>query len=166
MTFTTLPGVEPLQSEVLEALITEVRPLSGYVSAATTVNNSVTLVNAAGAAVAVEANATYRLDLYLQYSTNSTADFKFGWTFPTGLTMIFGFIGFNTSEAFTAGGGQIQTSVPTLGGPAANRVCHVFGHVITSSTAGTLQLQFAQNTMTGVNTSVDAGTLLVLQRLS
>jgi len=165
MPFTTLPSAgAKLRAVTLGSAITEIRPLAGYATAATTVNNSVTLVNATGLAVVMVANARWKWDLMAQYTSTTTADIKFGWTYPTGATLDWGGIGYNTAEAFTGFGGQTEVSVPGLGGTGSG--LHLFGWVVTGSTAGTLQVQFAQNTLTGVNTSVDIGTILILTRLA
>ena len=94
----------------------------------------------------------------------TTADIKIGWTFPTGLTMDWGGIAYTTSEAFTGFGGLDQTTVPAFGGTGS--AAHLFGTVVVSSTAGTLQLQQAQNVMNASNTIVAIGTHLVLHRVS
>lgn len=164
MALTTIPAAgAKLRGSVLSALITEVRPVAGRVTTATTVNNSTTLVNAAGLSAAVVANAVYYFDLDLQYTTNITADIKIGWTFPTGTTMDWGGMGYNTGEAFTGFGGLIQTTVPGLGGTGSG--AKLFGWIVTSSTAGTMQVQFAQNSLAVVNTSIDVGSTLELRRI-
>lgn len=168
MAFTTIPAAgAKLRASVLNSLLTEVRPLPARKEATETVNNSATLQNDDDLFVAVTASAVYNLDGRLLYNGNSTADFKIGWTFPTGLTMSYTILGvyvatptvFSTSDF-------IQTSNPALEGAGADRTAIMWGRVIVSSTAGTLQLQWAQNTANASNTTLLAGSYIRLTQIA
>lgn len=113
--------------------------------------------------LAVQANVTYELVVAVQYSSNSTADLKMGWTVPSGTTMDYVIVGFNTSEA-TSLNRATQASSLTQGG-SANSVL-LYGTVTTSSTAGSVQLQAAQNTSTAVATNIEAGSYMRLLRIT
>jgi len=121
------------------------------------------LQNVTEVAVAVEANAVYAFCLYLQYSSNSTADIKIGWSVPAGTTGDYGFSAFNTAGTWTVGR---ATFVSTAGFDGANTYASLEGSFTTSSTAGSVQFQAAQNTSTAVTTNVEAGTLLIAYRIA
>lgn len=169
MAFTTIPAAGgKLRASVLDSLITEVRPVPAYKTADETVNNSAALQNDDALFVAVEANAIYKVFARFLYNGNSTADFKLGWTFPTGLTMTYTLHGvyvatptvFSTSEF-------IQTGNPALEGAGADRAANIDGGLVTvGSTAGTLQVQWAQNTANGSDTKMRAGSYLILLQIS
>lgn len=166
MAYSTIPGAgAKLRGSVLSTLINEVRTLSGLATVQTIKNNNTTLGDVTGMGVSVLANATYELRCSIRYTTNSTADIKFGWTFPVGLTMIYGGVGYSTAEVLTTFHGQDQTTTPALGGVAAAAVLFA-GRVIVGANAGTLQLQMAQNTANVSNTIVEPGSLLTLTRIS
>lgn len=166
MAYTTIPSAgAKLRASVLSSLITEVRTLSGLATTQTIKNNNTTLSDVTSMGVSVVANATYEMRCSIRYTTNSTADIKFGWTYPSGLTMIYGGVGYSTAEVFQSFHGQTETTTPGLGGVAAAALL-LFGRVIVSSTAGTLQLQMAQNTLNASNTIVEPGSLLTLTRIS
>jgi hypothetical protein len=167
MALTTIPAAgAKLRASVLSSLITEVRPLYARKTANETVNNSATLQNDDELFLAVEASAVYELNLRGQYNSNATADFKYGFTFPSGTTMqytqtVIG-VGLTTLNIYE----QDQTSTPNLEGQAAVKGMLVTGLVIVSSTAGTLQFQWAQATANASNTVVSAGSVMRLNRIS
>lgn len=131
-----------------------------------TVNNSATLQNDDFLSWAVAANATYLLRLQLFYSTAATPNIKIGWTFPASLTMKVGVIGIDTTSAFVSNSGYDQTTVISFGpGTSPERMVVVFARVNVSATAGTLQLQWAQNTANASNTIIRDGSHGVLTRI-
>ena len=156
MSWTTVPAAgAPLRGVVLSSLFSEVRAIRGMNSADVTVNNSTTLVDATGMAVAVAANKTYHIVGRLEVNGNSTADFKFGFTYPSGLTMRYSALGFNTGGVYVSLD-QIETSTPGFGAGGiagvTDDVVDIVGTVFVGSTAGTLQVQFAQSTADASNT--------------
>lgn len=169
MAFTTLPGAGvTLTASTLSALVTELRPSFVRKGADETVNNSAALQNDDALSLAVVADAVYRMWLRLIVNSGTTPDIKQGFTYPTGTTM--------TTEFFT--GSTPDTAASVLQGPgteatvaafscvAADQIIRVEGLVTVSSTAGTLQVQWAQNTATVSNTVVKAGSFLHLHRVS
>jgi hypothetical protein len=163
---TSLPAAgAKLRGSVYSANMTERTAISAVKTSDQNVGPSnVTLQDVDDVSVAVAANATYEFVLAIQYSSNTTADIKFGFTFPTGLTMDYAIIGgHSTAEASSPNRG-IQTTVLTQGGGAFAVL--LIGTVTVGANAGTLQLQSAQNTSTAVTTNVEAGTYLRLTRIS
>jgi len=173
MALTSLPGAgAKLRATVLEALITEVRPLYARKTADETVNGSASLQNDDHLAIVLAASATYEIDVQLFYSSASTPDIKFALTFPTGATCSWAPIGyksdgtnfeaeFRTSTWQAASG----TSNAVAGTAATYDAALIKGIIRVGSTAGTLQVQWAQNTSNGSNTTVKADSSLVARRL-
>jgi hypothetical protein len=164
LAFTTIPSAGArIYASTLSSLITELRPVTARKTVDETVNNSATLQNDDELFVAVEASLTYDFEAEIFYNSGTTPDFKFGWTFPAGLTM--------TYSVYAAGGAvflgysEIQTSVPVIDGQGAAVAALLKGTVIVFSTAGTLQLQWAQNTANASNTVVAAGSYIRLRRI-
>lgn len=131
-----------------------------------TVNNSAALQNDDALAWAVAGSATYAFRLYLVYSSGTTPDLKFTFTGPASFTMSYTVTGFDTSGSFAFGNISTESSTPTLGGTGGNVAALITGRVVTAATAGTLQLQWAQNTANGSDTIVRAGSHGVLTRLT
>lgn len=140
--------------------------------------STTTLQNVTELAVALEANASYWGELYLTAlgASGATEDIKLGFTFPTGCVV----------DMFPIGPGSTTTSVslatvmqlnsfPSLTSGSSSRdfgvttgfgVIHLGLRIANGSTAGTLQLQAAQNT-SGLNLiSVVASSSLVGWRVA
>jgi hypothetical protein len=163
MAFTTVPAAgAKLRGSVLSSLITEVRPLSVRKGLDETVNNSTTLQNDDELFLAVEANASYWLNLRLIMNSGTTPDFKMLFTFPAGLTMKL----HNVEATGTLSVPYDQTTTAAMSGTGADAIIQVEGRVLVSSTSGTLTLQWAQNTLTVANTIVRADSTMRLTRLS
>lgn len=168
MAFTTVPSAGArLYASTLSSLITELRPLSVLKTADETVNNSTTMQNDDQLLISVEANITYDFFLRLIVNTNATADFKMQFTGPAGATMSTqAYTGSNPDTAASALQGPTNnlTTVAAFSGVAADQVLIIQGFLAVSATAGTLQLQWAQNTLNVSNTSVKANSYMWLQR--
>lgn len=173
MTWETLPTwtTKPVRSEDLDSMgdaIRELRPLFARKTSDETVNNSTTLQNDNSLLVSVVADAIYEFRLRLTVNSGTTPDFKMGWTFPTGLTMTYDLFEGETLGTATnvVQGPTIQTDVPLINTTGADQPWIAEGLVIVDSTAGTLQLQWAQNTANASDTIVRAGSYLRLLRMS
>jgi len=148
-------------------------PVFKYKAADESVTSSTTLQNDDDIALSVAASATYRLAAYFIYEggTLGSSDMKIGWTFPSGLTMAYGHIGMTTAGAVNEASvatSSDQTNSPAFGsdGAGQNRAAYLFGMVFVSTTAGTLQLQWAQNTSSGTATKMKKGSWVELQRVA
>lgn len=137
------------------------------------VTSSTTLQNDDELFLSVEANATYTMELCLFHDsdTGAASDVKIGWSYPSGATMNWGVHGANT--AATSSSGVTSTNMQTRiisevaafgGGDSTGTTAYVEGVLITSSTAGTFRLQWAQETSNAVASNVRAGSWLKLQR--
>ena len=121
-----------------------------------TVSSNTTLQNDDALLWAVAANATYALDLRLLYNSGATGDLKVQFTAPASATMSWGGIWANTSGALTNPSNNNLASVQSMGG-GGDFSATIHGTLTTVGTAGTLQLQWAQNTSDATNTTVYAG---------
>lgn len=128
-----------------------------------TVNNSATLVNDNALSAAVAASAIYGFVAHIRYSTNTTANLKLLFTFPAGLTMKYDLIGKAATTTVLDIFPSDQTTTQSVSGNGA--VIRMAGTITVAGTAGTLQLQWAQNTANVSNTIVQAGSHLILTQI-
>jgi hypothetical protein len=162
---TTIPAAgAKLRGATLSDLITEVRAVSAYKSANESVSSATTgntYQNDDELFVSVVANATYRAHLHIVFSSGTTPDFKVTGTVPTGATA--------SAWSWLAAGANSDAALTTgivVAGTGSNEPVDGWGTVITSSTAGTVQIQWAQSVSDAGSTTVVAGSFLVLERLS
>jgi len=117
-----------------------------------------TLANVTGMSFALAASTTYAFEACIVYNSGATPDFKGAFTVPSGASISYGVLRNNT--------GTTLTDINTSGGPwtadgsGANATAYVKGFVTTSTTAGNLQLQAAQNTSDASDTKVLTGSWL------
>lgn len=140
------------------------------------VTSSATVQDDDHLAVTMQASCTYTLDYWLvSISASDTPDFKMGWTLPSGATMDFGAIGlFTTVAASTAGSVETQavlaattpTATISYGAVNGNTIVIGRGRVITSTTPGTLQLQWAQATSNATATTLKKGSWIKIRRVA
>jgi len=139
-------------------------------SADETVNNTSTLQNDDHILFAVGANEKWAFELQLFVIGNSTADFKMGWSVPSGATMRW-FAGFG---ATAAGGdlhglasGELLTESSTRDLYVNGTTHHTLvGYVFNGATPGNVVLRWAQNTANASNTTLERGTFLIAHLLS
>lgn len=147
-----------------------------------TKNASTTLGDVTGLGLSVAANATYALDGWIYFESNPTADIKFALTLPSGSTGVMGFYGPNLATAPVVNQERINyvdmgvysaTASATYGIGGDDEftgsvwvTAQPRGVITTSSTAGTIQVQFAQNTSNASNTKVKAGSWMRATRLA
>jgi hypothetical protein len=165
MALTSIPAAgAKLRGSILSSLLTERTPLMGLKTSDQNVGPSnTTLTDVTECGIAVVANAVYEFRAYLQYSSNTTADIKFGFTGPVGAAMDYGFQVFSVSAVWVVGRTTLGISFGCDGG---NTFGTLHGSFTTGANAGTFQLQAAQQTSTAVATNVEAGTLIALNRVS
>jgi hypothetical protein len=136
------------------------------VTSTTTVQNDDHLV------LPVLASTRYWLEAFLIYDGAVGGDIKLGWSFPSGATMRWY-------------GGGMADSATVDNNAATNQFCsainqtmpfgcfatanpdavHIRGNLLVASTAGNMQLQWAQLTSSGTATKIYAESLLRLTRL-
>lgn len=143
-------------------------PTAVYKTGDQSVTSSTTFVNDSELFVTVAANAEYGLEAWIEYIGTGGGDIKWGWAVPAGATMRYscvhnegGGTGLNNSHnvyqetdtGFAAGASPSLTSL------------HMTGRLSVSSSSGTLQFRWAQNTSNASATHVRNPSFIELQRL-
>ena len=133
-------------------------PLFVVKAADETINNSITMQDDDELKATLKIDQIYMFRLVLFYISNSTADFKLEFTAPAGAT------GGYVDEAgkvndMLAFGTDIFSSVGS-----GEALSIYYGRVVMGATAGDLQLRWAQNTATVVDTKVLAGSTLEIHK--
>lgn len=121
-----------------------------------TVNNSTTYQNDDALLLAVLANTTWVIEFELLVNTSAVADFKAQLTGPAGSTIYGNNVVLNATGNFA----EVEGAAVTMAGTGAVKLQHLKFLVIVGSTAGNLQLQWAQNTLEATDTKVLADSVL------
>ncbi len=131
-----------------------------------TVNNSTTLQNDNHLLAALAANETAHFMFYILHIGNGTADFKYAITVPSGATLVHAMPNARVTATGALGGASATTSSASVSaqGTSNKIVQGVWGIVRNSSTPGNLQLQWAQDTATVVDTKVLLDSFLMVWR--
>lgn len=124
--------------------------------------------------ITLEANAQYRVEFYIHYSSTSIAGFKTAWTTPSGASGLRACWGVDTAPTSTAnptGDGRwgihgFTTTVNYGTRNGTNQALAWETGDITTTSAGTLALQWAQTTSDASSTRVAARSYLRVERLS
>lgn len=142
-----------------------VRPIYVIKAAQETVNNSVTLQNDDElVSPTLPANTVWEMELVIHCTSSTVADFKSAITLPAGATLNAALIYDSTSLVtflLTDTGASRAT-----GGAAASISLIYRGILRIAATAGTAQLQWAQNTAEVSNTTVNVDSYMKLSRIS
>lgn len=139
-----------------------VTPIQAFKTAsAPNVNNSTALINDPELVVPLPAaNTTYAVDAVIFYISGTTADIKFTFAGPAGMTGTLGGIGLSTASAGASGDGLFAAvglpATVAFGGAGAGvaLTAHLSATVVTVGTTGNLTLQWAQNALEVINTTV------------
>lgn len=158
-------------SGLTAAQLNEIQPLQVIKPADQSVTSSTTLVNDTALSLPLAvALATYLFKCYLDYEggTLGSSDLKFEWVVPSGATMRYGKVYVDTSGTQWCGQGGAAGGTNAVGTNGAGNLHSVLmtGSLVVSSTTGTLQLEWAQNTSNATATIVHAGSIVSLQRVS
>ena len=162
-------GLFTAGTRITAALLNSIAPLSVIKPSDQSVTSSTVLVNDSALFLPVVASATYFFMSSLDFegAAIGTGDLKIEWTVPAGATLRFDLHGVNTasssySSTFT------DTTTISLGttGAASLRGATMAGSLVMSSTAGNLQLKWAQNTSSATATIVHAQSTVALWRIT
>jgi hypothetical protein len=141
-------------------------PRYAYKTSDETIISNSTLQNDDFLALTVAASTKYEFELYMAYNTGTTPDLKIGWTLPTGATNAYHVDYFDTAAASQKGqSSTVPTTGFAVGGFGSDLYAVFAGTISVSTTAGTMQIQWAQNTLTASNSTVRAGSFLRLQKI-
>lgn len=154
MTYYTIGAITAAQ---IEAVV----PRIGFKTSTQTVNNSATLVSDSQLFVTVAANTNYLFRGRVLFTSGTTPDIKFGFSYPTLATATYTLFGIASGGTTLGAFHQDQTSVAALEGGTAIS-CTMEGSWSIGANPGTVQLQWAQNTQNASNTQVLAGSFIEL----
>lgn len=176
LTLPSLPAGHTTTAADLTALmagITQAYGIGAVKTADETVTSNTTLQNDDELAVALATATTYRLESRLYVFGAAAGDIKVALAFPANTTVqafgghsiVTGAVTVATSADVEARAVVTQTASPTtalsFGVPDTNGiVVTLSATVVTTSTAGTLNLQWAQNSSSGTGTIVKIGSWL------
>ena len=135
------------------------------------VSGSTTLQNDDELFTGVAASSAYLFACYLDYEAGFSGGqgfLQYKWTVPTGATLRFSALGTTVLAAVQAATTQKETTAYTLNGSGAGTLlaASMIGTLVTSATAGILQLQWAQSISSGTATKVHAQSYLALWKIS
>jgi hypothetical protein len=162
--------------KITAALLNSMQPLYVAKPSDQSVTSSTTNVNDTALFLTLEANAVYVVSGLLLYSAHQDGDARIGWTVPASATFAW------ICHAQTAGGTSgiaagvvvdVQAAgagtFPLGGADTGNSTVMtglLSGRVVTSGTAGNLQLNWAQRVSSGTATIMRAGSWLTAQRVA
>lgn len=134
------------------------------------VTSSTTLVTDTALSVTVQANATYQVVVVLNYGGAAAGDIKVLVRCPTSAS----FTGFASALITTAASQQDTQVAPytenaSVGWGAlgsGSQYGRIEGVAVIASTAGTMSIEWAQNTSSSTSTQVFAGSYLMLTRVT
>lgn len=131
-----------------------------------TVNGSDVLQNDDALLFAIGANEVWEFEFVLQTDSGTTPDFKHGISLPAGATLLGVASLFSTALAHTIS--TITGAAVSSGGAGAgtNLPLVLKGVVVNGANAGTVQLQWAQNTANASDTKVKANSYVFARRLA
>ena len=159
-----LAGQVPTAAEL--NAVTDRLPIRARSTSATTYVSNTTFSNVTGLSAAVAANQVYKVRGRLKITgANTTHDVKVQFTLPAGATIEWSLYAITTSQTanpvsvdMSSNSGSIARG--TIGGTMTYLID---GFITTAGTAGTAQLQGAQNTSDPGTLSFDAGSEFSLQ---
>lgn len=164
-----------LTADVLSSLLPDVYYKIGNTDRSATT----TLADDPDLTATLEANAVYHIEFRLHYAALAAAAFKTAWTIPSGATGNRSAVGpdqgIDLSSSTSGSGGQgrwgahsYTATTITYGtrNHATNQCWALEESVITTSSAGTLAMQWAQATSNATATRLAAGSSLFVRRLA
>jgi hypothetical protein len=153
-----------LSGEILTAdALNQSLPKFARKTADETVNNSATFQNDDHLALTVVASATYVFRHHWVFNSGATPDLKSQFTVPSGTTMAYWT---QSSSSIHAASGLTEASSVIYDGDGSDITVWTVGYIVTSSTAGTVQWQWAQSTANASNTIVRKGSILEFVRVA
>lgn len=128
-----------------------------------TANSNTTLANVTGLSFGIGASEVYRVECDLQCSANASGGLKVAFSVPSGAAVT-GVVMFNAAAATV----NTRSSDLTTASGSTSAVVYVrvVATVVNSSTAGTVQLQAAQNGSHASDSIIYAQSTLVATRLN
>lgn len=139
----------------------DTKTLGAVATAATTVNNSATLVDVAGLSVELSEPGSYTFEANIIGFSGSTPNFDFKMSLPSGAAGYMALAGSATTAPVDS------TGELRVAGISDDQGINLYGTIaIAAGEEGTFQLQFAQGTANASNTQVYAGSTLTVTKVS
>lgn len=138
----------------------------------TPVNNSVALVSDPVLVAGIATGATYQWESTILYDSSTVADIKFTYTTPTFSFMRWSLVGLATTATTAEGDARYATvnasgTTAQVGGIGVGTIISAkIEGSITTTAAGNLQFQMAQQNLDATNTTVRTGSYLRVWRTS
>lgn len=160
--------------EITSDLLNGMIPIEVWKTANTDRSSTTTLADDTDLTVTLEASATYKVEMHLHYAAIDAAKFKTAWTVPSGATGNRSAVGAGSAStdatAATTGrfGVHAFTTSVTYGtrSSATNQCFALEEAVVFTSSAGTLALQWAQDSSSGTATRLGAGSYMRVRRIA
>jgi hypothetical protein len=127
-----------------------------------TVNNSTTLQNDDDLFFTIAASEKWTVEIVCKIVSNATPDFKVFFTAPAGATFNFVTLQSVGTVALVPWASTAQSIITDA--TATGNIGIVKAYVINSTTAGTVNFQWAQNTAEASNTILKAGSFMIANR--
>lgn len=140
------------------------RPLFAYKSTDESLSGTITLQNDDNLFLALPANSTWKVEVGLYTRTPATADFQWTFTIPSGATGIYAYDRY-VSGAWLGGAATNWTATAASDGSDSTDLWQLMNGVLVVTTAGTLQLKWAENGPASGTMIVRAGSYLMATRV-
>ena len=115
----------------------------------------------------VVAGAAYSMKAYIIYETSDVPDIKFGWSAPSGGSLLWNGYGYSAASAHQNFGNEATSGPVVFGGssPGNPRLARLTGYLTVGDQDGLLKLRWAQNVNDAADTAVLAGSFGILRRI-
>lgn len=154
-----------LTGAALQAALDAIQPIRARSTSPTTYTSTTTFGNVSGLSAAVAANQVYKLRGRLKITgANVTHDVKCQFTLPAGASIEWSLYAITTSQTANPVSVDMSSNSGSIArGTIGGTMTYVIdGFITTAGTAGTAQLQAAQNTSDAGTLSIDAGSEISL----
>lgn len=155
---------------ILADTIAAIAPLCVIKPTDESVTSSIVLQDDNALVLPVVADGTYILVCFLDYEggTGGSSDIKVQWSVPSGSAMRHQPVGAGTGGGAITGFAYAGSTVTSYGTQGAGNLCGLtmIGSVVVGSTAGNVQLLWAQNTSDSTPTIVHAQSFLAMWRIT
>jgi len=157
-------------------LLSSLLPLEAYKATSTTRSSTTTLTDDPDLVIALEANATYIVEVFIRYGAVTAEQFKTAWTVPSGATGGRSRVGVastvndtTTGGPFGSGAFGVHAFVTSLTYGTRNSTSNQVGATevgtVTTTNAGNVALQWAQNTSGATGTVLASGSYMRAKRI-
>lgn len=158
------------------SLVQSLVPLEAYKTAATTRTSTTVLADDPDLTLSLAASAVYDVIFYLHYAAISAAQFKTAWTVPASATGVRSARGLasTVSDSVNGGVGDVRSGVHAFAtavtygdrNNASNQCFALEEARVTTTTAGTLAIQWAQVTSNATGSVLSAGSYMRVKRIA